>query len=334
MIPDFSQDSQSRTIFIAIAVTVAVVVVAAIVGVILTIMRYRRKKVDHPEANLFNPVDKPSWFMVEHEKTQWWRSFQWQSSETGYPGSELPEGSRIERIKAALSRKKGNPVLPPDNGSKSFPSPPEIIVAPRHPSPQYPDFPKRGDKAPLHQPPQQSPAQLTPTLRRTLYRRNKEQLRSPPKAILAPGLSRTLVRDGRRRSPAERRKSWLSRTALRHPFLPLKDMDAPLVSAPPRIIGTVGGHSPLRPRAESRPEFGAPVSIKPALRPPPLNLDQKTRLIDKSSPLRFIAESRSKLGSPVPVKPASRPPPLNLDEEPRLEIRFGSPKVRIVSPAF
>ena len=261
--------------------------------------------------------------MVEHEKAQWWNHFQWQSLETGEPGSQLPAGSRVERIKAALNRKKGRPVLPLDNGSKPLPNPPEIIVAPRPPSQQYPDIPKRVDKAPLHQPPQQPP---TPTLRRTLYSRNKEQLRSPPKAILAPGLSRTLVRDDRRRSPTVRRKSWLSRAALRHPFLPLKDTDAPL-SAPPRTVGTDMStiHSPLRPSAESR---GARVSIKPALRRPPLNLDRK------SSPLRPIAESRSRLASPVPVKPASRPPPLNLDEEPRLEIRFGSPKIRIVSPAF
>jgi len=325
MIPD----NQSRTIFIAIAVTIAVVVVAVIAGIILTIMRHRRKKVYHPEADLAS-VDRPSWFMVEHEKTQWWSHFQWQSPEVGEPGSQLPEGSRVERIKAALNRKKGKPVLPPDNGFKSLPSPPEIIVAHRPPSQQYPDIPKRGDKAPLHQPAQQPP---TSTLRRTLYSRNKEQLRSPPKAILAPGLSRTLViGDDRRRSPAARRKSWLSRAALRHPFLPLKDTDAPLVSAPPRTLGSdvstvhsFVGHSPLRPRVESRPKFGAPVSIK---RRPPLNLDQKF------SPLRPIAESRPKLASPVPVKPASRPPPLNLDEEPRLEIRFGSPRVRIVSPAF
>lgn len=284
-------------------------------------MRHRRKKVHHPEEGLAS-VDKPSWFMVEHEKNQWWSHFHWQSSEAG---SQLPEGSRVERIKAALNRKKGKPVLPLDNGIKSLPSPPEIIVAPRSPSPQYPDIPKRGDKAPLHQPAQQPP---TPSLRRTLHPRNKEQLRSPPKAILAPGLSRALVRDDRRRSPTARRKSWLSRAALRHPFLPLKDTDAPLVSALPRTVGadlsTVRPsvrNFPLRPSAESRSKFGA-------LRRPPLNLDQRF------SPLKPIMESRSKLATPVPVKPVSRPPPLNLDEEPRLEIRFGSPKVRIVSPAF
>jgi len=296
-IPEFEQDQQSRNDFVAVAITAAVIFVAVIVGLVFTVMRHRRKKVQEPEAGLVEPVDKPTWFIVETEKVQWWRNFQWRSSSTEDP--YLPEGSRIERIKAALSRNKEKPVLPLYNDTKFLPSPPSS-------QPQYPDILEHGYKAPLYQPPQQPAAQVPVT--RTMYRSNKPQLRSPPKAVITQGLSRSLMRSDRRgfpRSPAARRQSWLSRAALHHPFLPLKDTDASLI-APPRIAD------------------------------PP-----KTRFINRPSPLQPIVESR-KLAPSVPIKPALRPPPLNLDEEPRRQIQFGSPKIRIapspririVSPAF
>jgi hypothetical protein len=244
------------------------------------------------------PVDKSTWFMVETENVQWWRNFQWQSSSAEDPG--LPEGSRVERIKAALSRKKEKSILPLYNDSKSLPSPPATVVPPPDTLPQYPNIIERGYKAPLYQPPQQSVGQVpVPPVTRTLYGSNKSQLRSPPKALITQGLSRSLMRGDRRglpRSPAGRRKSWLSRAALHHPFLP---SDASSVIAQ-RAVPKISRPSPLQ-------------------------------------PVSGLSASRS-----VPIKPASRPPPLDLDEEPRRAIRFGSPqvrmaaspKIRIMSPAF
>jgi len=301
-VPEFSQDQQSRDKFMAVAITCVIIFVAVISAIILTVMRHRKKKVEEPEAGLVGSVEKPTWFMVETEKAQWWRNFQWRLSSTEDPN--LPEGSRVERLKAALSRKKEKSILPLYNDSKSLPSPPAAIIPPLpNTQPQYPDILERGYKAPLHQ---QSAVQVPVPSTRKLY--GKSQPRSPPRAVITQGLPRSLVRNSRGlpRSPAARRKSWLSR-ADHHPFLPLKDASS--VIAPMRA-------------ADAR----VPT----------------TRFISRPSPLQPITESRSKHAPSVPIKPALRPPPLDLDEEPRREIRFGRPKVRIapsakfriMSPAF
>jgi len=307
-VPEFSQDQQSRNTFMAVAITCVVIFVAVIAAIILTVMRHRKKNVEQPEAGLVGSVDKPTWFMVETEKVHWWRNFQWQSSSTEDPN--LPEGSRVERIKAALSRKKEKSILPLYNDSKSLPSlPASIIPPPSNTQLQFPDILDRAYKAPLHQPPQQSAAQVpVPSVTRKLY--GKSQPRSPPKAVVTQGFSRSVVRNSRGlpRSPAARRKSWLARAPVHHPFLPVKD-DASSVIAPTRT-------------ADARVP--------------------QTRFISRPSPLQPITESRSKHAPSVPIKPALRPPPLDLDEEPRRRIRFGGPKVRIapfakiriMSPAF
>jgi hypothetical protein len=305
---------EPRTNFIAAGIAGAVIVIAVIAGVLLIVSR---QKVVDAEAGLFRPVDRPTWSMVENDKGSWWRNLRWQPSRTEDPG--LSMGSGIERIKAAVSEKKGKQTIPLYKDSKSLQIPPEIMVSISKPLPPYPEL-----KAPLYQ-----PSQPTPTL---MYG-NKPKPRVPPKAVVNRRLSRSLIRSDRcdfARSTTSRRKNRLSRSALRHPFLSLKDSDALLASAPPKVVGVgvskfINKPSPLRFVMEAPSSL---TSVRHVLRPP-LVLDQSTRLADRPSPLRSTSESLSRLASRLPVMPVSRPPPLDLDEEPRLTVRFvGSPKVR------
>jgi hypothetical protein len=296
---ELSKVEKSRNTYIALVVTGGVVFIALVTGLIFLIMR-DRKRVKDPESVPTEQVDKPRWFMVNNEKSNWWNNFQWQSSPTD--DGEHPEGSRIERIRAALNKsKQRKPLLPIASVSKAQPSARDTIALPMQSVPQIQssDLLERGSKAPIYPVAQVSSPQV-PTLTRTMYEGDKPEPRSPPKAIVTSGLSRSIMRSDRRgfpRSPAGRRKSWLTRgSQLRHPFLPLKDSDVPTASVP---------------KTASKPSYMVPV-ISP------------------------VVESKFVL----PPLPKRAPPPLNLGpDSPRREVRPGlptspRPRVRIQSPAF
>ena len=279
--------------------------IVAVTALIFLIVR-ERKRVGDSESVPTEQVDKPHWFMLENEKkVNWWNNFRWQSSPTN--DEEHPEGSRTARIRAALNKsKKGKPLLPFANDSKAQASPRDTIALPLQSvhQTQSPDLLERGSKAPIYPAARASPPRV-PTLTRTMYEGDKPEPRSPPKAIVTAGLSRSIMRGDRRgfpRSPAGRRKSWLTRGGqLRHPFLPLKDSDAPMASAPRTAF--VDG---------SKPSYTLPVI-------PPVGESQRI---------------------PPPL-PKRAPPPLNLDpESPRPVVRPSLPTsprprgIRIQSPAF
>jgi len=227
-------------------------------------------KVPEPESGV--AAAKPHWWMVEgkSEKMDWWRL---SHPLSGPPGVESPKSdsgrSRIERLKDALKiQKKGRnqPILPTHRPLAL--SPTDSLNLPLQTDPdirhRYPDSLERGYRAPIY--PVQSPPQI-PTVTMTMYDGNKPFKRSPsipPRAIVTQGqrttTSRSLSRTGAPRSPAGRR--WLSRHSFRHPFLPLKDSDAPLpkISAPtPATIDP------------SNPKLNYAVSIKqPRAAPTPL----------------------------------------------------------------
>jgi len=300
---ELSETEKSRNTFIALAIAGGVVFVALVAGLIFLIMR-KREKVEEPESALTEQVDKPRWFVVDNERVNWWNNFRWQSSPTD--DGEHPEGSRIERLRAALKKsKKDKSLLPIAHDSKARPSARDTITFPLQevPKSQSSDLLERGSKAPIYPATQVSPPRV-PTLTRTMYEGDKFVPRSPPKAIVTAGLSRSNMRADRRgfpRSPAGRRKSWVTRGGqLRHPFLPLKDSDVPIALAPKSAF--VNG---------SKPSYTVPV-IPPVVEskvvPPPL--------------------------------PKRTPPALNLElDSPRREVRFGlptspRPRVRIQSPSF
>jgi len=299
---ELSKIEKSRNAFIGLAIAGGVVFIALVTGLIFLILR-NRKKVEEPESAATEQVDKRQWFMVDDKKVNWWNNFRWQSSPTD--DAEHPEGSRIERIRAALNKsKKDKPLLPFAHDSKVQPSARDTAALPMQSAQlQSSNLLERGSKAPIYPATQVSPPRV-PTLTRTMYEGDKFVPRSPPKAIVTAGLSRSNMGADRRglpRSPAGRRKSWVTRgSQLRHPFLPLKDSDVPMAPAPKSAF--VEGRKPI---------YTVPVIppvVDPKLVPPPL--------------------------------PKRAPPPLNLEpDSPRREVRFGlptspRPRVRIQSPAF
>jgi hypothetical protein len=301
-----SKAEKTRNTYMALAIAGGVVLIAGFVGLYL-LYRRQRQKVPEPESGA---IDKPHWFMVDgkNDKMDWWKLSN-KVQEKAKLDAELPEGSRIERLKAALNMrpgKKQQPLLPIHRDTKS--SPTESIALPMQTDPEmqhrYPDVLERGYRAPIY--PVQSPPQV-PALTRTMYDGDKAgHPRSPPKALVTQGLTRSIGRSVDRRlprSPAGRRKSWLTRgNQFRHPFLPLKDSDAPLptISAPVPI--TV---DPSNPKLNYSVSIGKP---RAAPVPPPL------------------------LVPPVPPKGGARRPPAPLQLAPgsadiasARHVRFGLP---------
>ncbi|KAJ3511555.1 hypothetical protein NLJ89_g4028 [Agrocybe chaxingu] len=210
-----SKAEKTRNTFIALAIAGAVVLVVGILGLYL-LYRRQKQKIPEPEAGA---VEKPSWRMVDakNDKMDWWRlSLRLQPTTPADPN--LPEGSRIERLKAALNKKAGKaqPLLP----THTKPSPTETIRLPMQSipdvKPKYPDILEKDYRAPMY-PVDQSPPQI-PALTRTLYDGGKQiplNPRSPPRALVTQGMARSgsgrSGRSGTPRSPANRRRSWLTR---------------------------------------------------------------------------------------------------------------------------
>ena len=250
----------------------------------------------------------------KNEKMDWWR-LSLKLGDKAKLDAELPEGSRIERLKAALNKKAGReqqPVLPLHRDMKS--SPTETIALPLQSDPdqhRYPDVLERGYRAPLY--PVQSPPRV-PTLTRTMYDGDKASPpRSPPRALVTSGLTRSTTRNSDRRqlprSPAGRRKSWLTRgNQFRHPFLPLKDSDAPLpqISAPTPV--------PIDP---SNPKLNYSVSIgKPRTAPLPPS--------DTLVPAVSSKGAARRAPTPLQLAPGSAEP-LGSGRGTGLQARFGLP---------
>ncbi|CAA7260210.1 unnamed protein product [Cyclocybe aegerita] len=318
-IRSLSKAEKTRNTFIALAIAGAVVLVVGILGLYL-LYRRQKQKIPEPEAGA---VEKPSWRMVDakNDRMDWWRlSLRLQPTTPSDPN--LPEGSRIERLKAALNKKAGKaqPLLP----THTKPSPTETIRLPMQSipdvKPKYPDILEKDYRAPMY-PVDQSPPQI-PTLTRTLYDGGKQiplNPRSPPRALITQGMARSgsgrSGRSGTPRSPANRRRSWLTRHQVRHPFLPLKDTDAqaPPISAP------------------------KPVAIDPSN--PKLNY-----AVSMSKPRAAPVPPQGPRGSPVAAIPPKgalkrHPTPLHLDDSvSERKVRFGLPgsprPSRMASPAM
>ncbi|KAF8165015.1 hypothetical protein B0H34DRAFT_687431 [Crassisporium funariophilum] len=289
---------KSRNAFIAIAITAAVVLVAGALGLYLFIRRQRRSTVE-PEAGA---VDKPSWWMVEgkNEKMDWWRLSHRIPPVDGTEPEQVDGRSRFNRLKAALQRKAGKdqPLLPTHRGDIRSPTDSLNLPMQTDPNlqPRYPDALERGFRAPLY-PVESSGPQIPPipSLTRTVYDTDqpvKQTPSVPPRAIVTQGRTLSDRRAGAPRSPASKRKSWLHRHSFRHPFLPLKDSEAPLpqISAPtpadsasthpklgysasigkPRTTGPspLGGRkSSLKPAGGRRPALPAPLQLQDGEQP-------------------------------------------------------------------
>jgi hypothetical protein len=303
-----SAEERSRNTFTALAIAAGVVLLVLLFGLFIVIRRQKQQKVPELEAAVADA--KPSWWMVDgkNEKIDWWRLSH--RMEPAIPPVEFqperrPSGdqSRIERLKAALQiQKKGSKsesILPTHR--KMTNSPTETIILPLQTNPNIepkcPDVLERGYQVPIY--PAQSPPQITTTL----YGSDNKPLQPtpsiPPQAIVTQGQRTTLSRSGARsgapRSPAShRRRDWLSRNSFRHPFLPVKVPDAPLVSkiSAPVPIAIDTTHPKLgyalslsRPRAAPSPP-GSPRSTFRPLVPPKL-----TRKSPPPAPLELRGEA-------------------------------------------
>ena len=265
---------------------VAVIVVPVIIAFLLLIslfglflFLYLRKKREQAVQLEDGLVEKPQWWMVDskaEKKIDWWRlSHNFDASTPA--ASDAPVGGRshLERLKSALSRKgaqrRRQEMIPSVVVHKPVTSPTETIDLPLqsvpNPKPRYPSVLERGHHVPLY--PVQSPPKVSPPPSRTLRslerdRASRRALNSPPRALVLPS-GRPVLPDrkvGTPRSPANRRRDWLARHNLRHPFLPLKDTDAvpfPKISAP----------LPANPADLTHPKLSYSYSIqKPRAVPP------------------------------------------------------------------
>ncbi|PPQ77690.1 hypothetical protein CVT25_011125 [Psilocybe cyanescens] len=314
-----SKEEKARNTYIALAITGGVVLVAGLIGLFLLYLR-QKEKVSEPESASI-PAVKPHWWMVEGkgEKMDW----QWRLSHrisTPAPASSQAEGrSRIERLRKALNipRKSSNaqPILPTHRSQA--PSPTDSLNLPMQTNaniePRYPAALERGYNIPNY--PVQSPPQI-PSVTMTTYDVNKPLKRSPsvpPKAITTqsqrPTLSRSLARSGAPRSPAGRR--WLSRNSFRHPFLPLKDSDAPLTTSGPgpapasSQLGIGYGTKVHESRIMTSTPAGVPLS---SLKPPV----QARAPMRKPTALRLLSEEASsgrvRVGLPSSPRPIRASP--------------------------
>jgi hypothetical protein len=301
-IRNLSRAEKTRRTFIGLAIGLSLVLFAGMLGLFLYIRQQRQKNaVVDPETTAVTSttaVEKPNWWMVEgkNEKMDWWRlSFQ---------GSALrdPEDrSRIERLKAALKIKhnKNQPILPTH---KAEISPADTINLPIQPipsvQPQYPDALEKSYRAPVY------PTQYVPLVPAFDIKPLKQNPNLPPELYISPKLTRSSLaranaerRTGVPRSPANKRRSFLSRHHLRHPhpFIPLKDSDARLI--------TISAPMPVDPSKLSHPKLA------------PVNLDQ-SRAAPKGPRRSSLKGSKG-----------SRPPPLNLGNDntqpPPRRVRFG-----------
>jgi hypothetical protein len=273
----------------AISITSGVLLLAGLVGLVAVIWRHKTKakEVDTEAAKAPQSADKPNWFMADDKdgKKKWWRISLTTAPPTPLEGaSQQSEGGRIERLKAALNRKaakNGKTLLPMFKSPQ--PSPRDTMKLPFQAIPEeplvFPDPLEPGYRAPIYVP--QQPAPQVPSLTRTMYDGDgKVEPRSPPKAIITQGLSRTFARHDKRahpRSPATRRKSWLTRGGQpRHPFIPLNDADVPAAktaaadgSFQQAFSKRVVPESPVESPIESPPSPPSPPKKRV---PAPLNL--------------------------------------------------------------
>jgi hypothetical protein len=288
------------------------VLLVLLVGLFIVIRRQRLQKV--PELESAAATAKPSWSMVDgkNEKMNWWRLSN--RIEPVIPPVEPQRErrqsgqSRIERLKAALQiQKKGGksePILPTHR--KATTSPTETLNLPMqtHPDiePRYPDILERGHQVPIYS--ARSPPQITTTLYGSYIQRIPNM---PPQAVVTQGQRTTLSRSGARsgapRSPAGyRRRDGTNRNSFRHPFLPLKDSDAPLtpkISAPvpipfdttnPKLAHAL---SLSNPRAAPSPPGGPRSAFRPSApqitkkMPPPAPLELRTEALPSGRKVRF-----------------------------------------------
>jgi len=296
---------KSRNTFIALAVAFTVVIIAIIAGVVALLIRRKNKAADAETAAVpTTQVEKPRWFMVDSKK-DWWSINLNLHPATPQEREAHPDGMRTQRLKAALNKmsgRSGKPLLPMHN-DKVAPLPTQSIPEPSQTTPKYPDVLERGYRAPIYP---------VPAITKTVYEGDKPQPRSPPKALITQGLARAFARHDRRgmpRSPAGRRKSWLTKGA--HPFIPLKD-DAHVLPAPKTAAldapSLTHKFTMSKPRAAPRPPATAPL-LQVALPsppknkrvPPPLQLEQsferRVRFGLPSSPRFGLSSARSALSA-------------------------------------
>jgi hypothetical protein len=316
---DITIDQKARSTNIALAIAGGVVLLVLMIGILLLYLTQRSASARIPDVEP-GTVPKPQWWMVEgkNEKMGWWKLG---SGNDNSPAGELDNGSRIERLKAALQVRKAA-----KNGQ--IPSP--VLPLQTDPDTQhkYPDVLERGFRAPVY--PFHSSPQI-PSITRTMYD-GSNHLNPPLPAIVTEGQRVTLSRTGAPRSPAGRRRSRdrLSRQ-FRNPFLPLKDSDVtvPKISAP--MPATIDPSNPkLQPALSlSLPHSPQKVGVR---RPAPL----APILFEPETPLASGPISR--LGIPVSPRPqmSSRisPRPPNSARPPNSSMLPNSPRPPVASPRF
>jgi hypothetical protein len=305
---DITIDQKARSTNIALAIAGGVVLLVLMIGILLLYLTQRSASARIPDVEP-GTVPKPQWWMVEgkNEKMGWWKLG---SGKDNSPEGELDNGSRIERLKAALQVRKAG-----KNGQQAL-SP--VLPLQTDPDTQhkYPDVLERGFRAPVY--PFQSSPQI-PSITRTMYD-GSNHLNPPLPAIVTEGQRVTLSRTGAPRSPAGRRRSRdrLSRQ-FRNPFLPLKDSDVtmPKISAPmPATIDPsnpklqhVLSHSALSPQKVGvrRPAPLAPILFEPET---PLASGPISRLGIPMSPRPQISPRMSPRPPNSPRLPNSPRPPV------------------------
>lgn len=310
---NLSKAEKSRNTYIALAIAGSVVLVAGAIGLLLLYLR-QREKVSEPES----AIPKPHWWMVDskNEKGDWKWKLGSTFSTPSQTDSDPDKGSRIERLRNALNIPRKN--AKSQSRRPSEPSPVLPLQTDPNIQPRYPDSLERGYNAPVYH--AQSTPQI-PSVTMTLYDVNNPPKRTPsipPRAIVTEGqrgtVARSASRSGVPRSPGSRR--GLKRHSFRHPFLPLKDSDAPL---------KISGPTPV-PLDLSNPKLGYSTSLN-GPRTAPVGPDG--------------SRSSSRPLIPEPSKPGMRKPPaLRLlgEENSERKVRFGLPSsprpMRAASPAM
>jgi len=309
---DRTKAEKTRDMVLAVSITGSILLLTGLVGLVAVIWRHktRAKEADPEAVEPADSAEKPNWFMADDKKNKWWRISLTTAPPTPLEGSQQSEPGRIERLKVALNKKAartGRPLLPMFKSPQ--PSPRDTMKLPFQAIPEeplkFPDPLESGYRAPIYVADQQ-PAPHVPSLTRTMYDADGQpEPRSPPKAIVTQGKSRTHARNDKRaypRSPATRRKSWMRRSGQpRHPFVPLKEEDIP-VAKTAAVEGSFM-QSFSKPQARTVPEQQSDEESVYEESPPPM-VPSKKRV---PAPLNLPRLGEYKHGFGLPSSPRGLP---------------------------
>ncbi|TFK43206.1 hypothetical protein BDQ12DRAFT_661910 [Crucibulum laeve] len=259
--------------------------VALVIGLIILVLclRKRRRLVTQVEDGV--PEKSPHWWMVDQraEKVMdWWKLDHDIPPRVDVEKEKETKPSHLDRLRSALGRRGGSrgqaqvsPPLP-IQFPPATPSPTESIELPqpsvRPHMPRYPSILERGSRA------------FSPSPKRRSFNRSppyageesrpKRKFRVPPRALIVPPPGRSVPgladrKTGTPRSANQKRRDWLTTHQPKHPFLPLKDSDAPFppISAPipSTLVRTTHTNTAYADQEGSRLE--APLPPLPPTRP-------------------------------------------------------------------